>query len=63
MGWAPDLLAGGERLASPSVLFEADLPAEGGPAARVLNDRIAFLDLEFFDWLVSNSLEEYGEQN
>jgi hypothetical protein len=48
VGCVPDLLSGGKRSASPSVLFEVGLSAEGGPAARFLNDRIAFLDLEFF---------------
>jgi hypothetical protein len=37
-----------KRSASPSVLFEVGLSAEGGPAATSLNYRIAFLDLEFF---------------
>jgi len=45
VGWVPDLWLGGDRPASLSVLFGADLSAEVGRTASFLNVRTAPLDL------------------
>jgi hypothetical protein len=49
VGWVLDLSLAGDRPASPSLLFEADLSAGEGRTARSLNVWITPLDLEYFN--------------
>ncbi|KAJ0125806.1 Uncharacterized protein HZ326_31092 [Fusarium oxysporum f. sp. albedinis] len=50
VGWVPDLSLGGDRPASPSVLFVAGLPGEDGRSAMFRSVWSTTLDLECFIW-------------